>query len=121
MLLAFSAKPEELDILMLSLTFGNVEVQKYVSGSSDCLSFHLALVTRQPPCALYNGTISWRTEAKCGCSCLRNVVTLFHYIEKERAWRKANGRPAGFETLDVRKPIGESMWCITESNHTNIK
>jgi hypothetical protein len=31
MLLAFSAKPEELDILMLSLTFGNVEVQKYVA------------------------------------------------------------------------------------------
>lgn len=30
MLLAFSAKPEELDILMLSLTFGNVDVQRYV-------------------------------------------------------------------------------------------
>lgn len=30
MLLALSAKPEELDVLMLSLTFGNVEVQKYV-------------------------------------------------------------------------------------------
>jgi hypothetical protein len=45
--------------------------------------------------------------AKIECSCLRNVVTLFHYIEKERAWRKANGRPAGFETLDVRKPIGK--------------
>jgi len=30
MLLAFSAKSEELDILMLSLTFGNVEVKKYV-------------------------------------------------------------------------------------------
>ena len=30
MLLAFSAKAEELDVLMLSLTFGNVEVQKYV-------------------------------------------------------------------------------------------
>jgi len=43
MLLAFSAKPEELDILMLSLTFGNVDVQ----------------------------------------SCLRNVVTLFHYIGKK--------------------------------------
>lgn len=28
MLLAFSAGKEELDILMLSLTFGNVEVQK---------------------------------------------------------------------------------------------
>lgn len=30
MLLAFSAKADELDVLMLSLTFGNVEVQKYV-------------------------------------------------------------------------------------------
>jgi hypothetical protein len=46
MLLAFSAKPEELDILMLSLTFGNVEVQKYVSqfatfGSPPALApFH---------------------------------------------------------------------------------
>ncbi|OAK98951.1 nucleoside hydrolase [Phaeosphaeriaceae sp. SRC1lsM3a] len=65
MLLALSAKPEELDVLMLSLTFGNVEVQ----------------------------------------NCLRNVVTLFHHIEKERAWRKANGRREGFETLAVRKPI----------------
>lgn len=30
MLLAFSASPEELEVLMLSLTFGNVDVQKYV-------------------------------------------------------------------------------------------
>ncbi|KAA8625279.1 Nucleoside hydrolase [Pyrenophora tritici-repentis] len=65
MLLAFSAKSEELDVLMLSLTFGNVEVQ----------------------------------------NCLRNVVTLFHHIEKERAWRKENNRPEGFETLSARKPI----------------
>ncbi|KAG9205990.1 hypothetical protein G6514_006268 [Epicoccum nigrum] len=65
MLLAFSAKPEELDVLMLSLTFGNVDVQ----------------------------------------SCLRNVVTLFHYIGKERAWRESQGRSKGFETLDARKPI----------------
>ncbi|CAI9633500.1 unnamed protein product [Alternaria burnsii] len=65
MLLTFSAKSEELDILMLSLTFGNVEVK----------------------------------------NCLRNVVTLFHYIEKERAWRKEIGRPEGFETLNARKPI----------------
>lgn len=33
MLLAFSAKKEELDVLMLSLTFGNVEVKKYVYSS----------------------------------------------------------------------------------------
>jgi hypothetical protein len=30
MMLAFAANPEELEILMVSLTFGNVEVQKYV-------------------------------------------------------------------------------------------
>jgi hypothetical protein len=40
-----------------------------------------------------------------GYSCLRNVVTLFHYIEKERAWRKENGRPEGFEALVGRKPL----------------
>jgi hypothetical protein len=40
---------------------------------------------------------------------LRNVVTLFHYIEKERAWRKENARPEGFETLSARKPIGMSL------------
>jgi hypothetical protein len=39
MLLAFSTKPEELDILMLSLTFGNVEVQKYVPGFSYYSSY----------------------------------------------------------------------------------
>ncbi|KAL5389364.1 hypothetical protein PMIN03_009451 [Paraphaeosphaeria minitans] len=65
LLLAFAAKPEELEVLMLSLTFGNVEVQ----------------------------------------NCLRNVVTLFHYIEKEKAWRRGNGRPEGFEGLAARKPI----------------
>lgn len=38
MLLAFSAKPEELDVLMISLTFGNVDVQKYVPGCIPCCS-----------------------------------------------------------------------------------
>lgn len=33
------------------------------------------------------------------------MVTLFHYIGKERAWRDGQGRPKGFETLDARKPI----------------
>ncbi|KAF2496149.1 nucleoside hydrolase [Lophium mytilinum] len=64
-LLAFSAKPEELEVLLLSLTFGNVEVQ----------------------------------------SCLQNVVTLFHYVEIEQAWRRENGKPEGFEALKACKPI----------------
>ncbi|PSN72809.1 nucleoside hydrolase [Corynespora cassiicola Philippines] len=65
MLLAFSAKPEELEILLLSITFGNVDVQ----------------------------------------NCLRNIVSMFHHIERERTWRKENGRDQGFEALAARKPI----------------
>jgi hypothetical protein len=29
MLLAFAAEPEELEVLLLSLTFGNVDVQRF--------------------------------------------------------------------------------------------
>jgi inosine-uridine nucleoside N-ribohydrolase len=29
MLLAFAAKPEELEVLLLSVTYGNVDVQRY--------------------------------------------------------------------------------------------
>jgi hypothetical protein len=113
MLLAFSARKEELDILALTLTFGNVEVGKYVLRLSVFLSF--------PAC----GSVLRLEEIRKGGeekrreelgrvrltdqhSCLRNVVTLFQHIEKERKWRKEHGRPAGFETLDVRKPVGES-------------
>jgi hypothetical protein len=46
MLLAFAAKPEELDILMLSLTFGNVEVQKYVPDVSDISLMQPVFVTQ---------------------------------------------------------------------------
>lgn len=65
MLLAFSALSEELEVLLVSVTYGNVEVQR----------------------------------------CIRNVVALFYQIEKEMAWREANGRPIGFETLRKTKPL----------------
>lgn len=38
-------------------------------------------------------------------SCLRNVISLFHIIEKEQAWRKEKGRPEGFDTLNAFRPI----------------
>jgi hypothetical protein len=38
-------------------------------------------------------------------SCLRNVVALFHVIEKEREWRKARGQLEGFEAMLSSKPI----------------
>ncbi|KAH8663022.1 Inosine/uridine-preferring nucleoside hydrolase domain-containing protein [Tricladium varicosporioides] len=65
MLLALAAKPEEIEILLLSVTYGNVEVQ----------------------------------------SCLKNVVALFHVIEKELEWRRARGQLEGFGTMLSSKPI----------------
>ena len=38
------------------------------------------------------------------CRCLRNVVALFHVLEKEMAWREANGK-ATYDSLRTYKPI----------------
>ncbi|EAU39021.1 hypothetical protein ATEG_00375 [Aspergillus terreus NIH2624] len=65
LLLALSAKAEEVEILLISLTFGNIEVR----------------------------------------SCLRNVISMFHIIEREMLWRRQQGRPEGFETLRACPPI----------------
>ncbi|KFA70435.1 hypothetical protein S40285_00575 [Stachybotrys chlorohalonatus IBT 40285] len=65
LLLALSASPEELDLAMISVTYGNVPLQ----------------------------------------SCLKNVVAMFHVLEKEMAWRKSTGRPEGFEVMKASKPI----------------
>lgn len=37
--------------------------------------------------------------------CLRNVVALFHVLEKENAWRRSSGKPEGFAALKTAKPI----------------
>ncbi|SPQ18844.1 c8b8f37f-1675-4733-b3ab-748eb41e318c [Thermothielavioides terrestris] len=64
LLLALSASPEELEVVMISVTYGNVPLQR----------------------------------------CLRNVVALFHVLEKEMAWREATGKPA-YGALNAYKPI----------------
>ncbi|OOG00940.1 hypothetical protein ASPCADRAFT_202781 [Aspergillus carbonarius ITEM 5010] len=64
-LLALSAKPEEVEILLISLTFGNIEVK----------------------------------------SCLRNVVSMFHILEREMQWRREQGRPEGYDTLRASPPV----------------
>ena len=65
MLLACSALPEELEVLLISVTYGNIDVQ----------------------------------------NCLRNVISLFYHIEKEIAWRQAQARHLGFDTLRKSKPL----------------
>ena len=64
-LLACSALPEEIELLLISVTYGNIDVQ----------------------------------------NCLRNVVSLFHHVKQEIAWRKANGRALGFEALLNSRPL----------------
>lgn len=65
LLLALSSSPEDLEVQLISITYGNVEVK----------------------------------------SCLRNVVSMFHVIEKEMRWRSQNGRPEGFEALKRCRPL----------------
>lgn len=48
-----------------------------------------------------DGALTRRQTARC----LRNVVALFHVLEKENAWRRSSGRPEGFEALRTAKPI----------------
>ncbi|KAI8629135.1 Inosine/uridine-preferring nucleoside hydrolase domain-containing protein [Xylariaceae sp. FL1651] len=65
MLLALASSPEELEVMMISVTYGNVPLE----------------------------------------SCLRNVVGLFKVLDHEMEWRKAQGKPLGFEGLRTFKPI----------------
>lgn len=45
------------------------------------------------------------TDRLTDASCLRNVVAMFHVLEKEMEWRKSTGRVEGFETMKKSKPI----------------
>ncbi|KAK0753945.1 Inosine/uridine-preferring nucleoside hydrolase domain-containing protein [Schizothecium vesticola] len=65
LLLALSAAPEDLEVVMISVTYGNVPLQ----------------------------------------SCLRNVVALFHVLEKEMLWRESTGKGKPFKALSAYKPI----------------
>lgn len=85
LLLALSASPEELEVAMISVTYGNVPLQRY--------DRHRVTNTR-PVNVVSQGC----------CRCLRNVVALFHVLEKEMAWRKATGKPT-YSSLGAYKPI----------------
>ncbi|KAI1094251.1 nucleoside hydrolase [Rostrohypoxylon terebratum] len=65
MLLALAAKAEDLEVVLISVTYGNVALE----------------------------------------ACLRNVVAMFHVLDNEMEWRKAQGKPLGFEALRTYKPI----------------
>ncbi|ODH43639.1 hypothetical protein ACO22_00983 [Paracoccidioides brasiliensis] len=64
LLLALSSRSDEIEVQLISLTFGNIDVR----------------------------------------SCLRNVASMFHTIEREMKWRRENGKPEGFDALKAYKP-----------------
>lgn len=65
MLLALASSPEEIELVMISVTYGNVPLK----------------------------------------SCLKNVVSMFHVLDKEVQWRKEQGKPEGFGALRAFKPL----------------
>ena len=83
MLLALAAKPNDMEIMLITVTYGNVDVQKS------------AFPCQEPRCSLH----------LILSSCLRNVVSMFHVIEQELQWRKSCGIPEGFEQLKRSKPL----------------
>ena len=57
-----------------------------------------------------NPTIPSRNRIRVHCysprlSCLRNVVALFHVLEKEMEWRKSKGLPEKFGNLRNFQPV----------------
>ncbi|CRK19271.1 hypothetical protein BN1708_012576 [Verticillium longisporum] len=87
MLLALSVNPDELEVAMISVTYGNVELQRSVAQE----------VGPQKTWEVF--------DADTMCSCLKNAVALFHVLEKELTWRKENGKAENFGTLKTHKPI----------------
>lgn len=65
LLLALAAPATELEVVLISVVEGNVDVR----------------------------------------ACLRNVVTIFHILDREIKWRKAQGLPTGFEGVTAYKPL----------------
>ncbi|KAI0485172.1 Inosine/uridine-preferring nucleoside hydrolase domain-containing protein [Xylariaceae sp. FL0804] len=65
MLLALAAPASELEVLLISVTYGNVPLD----------------------------------------ACLRNVVGLFHVLDRELEWRRQRGAPLGFEALRAYRPL----------------
>lgn len=51
--------------------------------------------------SLYDFALSLTDMHSCG----RNVLGMMQVIEQEMAWRKANGRPEGFEALRACRPL----------------
>lgn len=65
LLLALASSPEEVELALVSVTYGNVPLD----------------------------------------ACLRNAVAVFHVLHLEMEWRRAQGRPLGFENLRTHRPV----------------
>ncbi|OAX80268.1 hypothetical protein ACJ72_05401 [Emergomyces africanus] len=83
LLLALSSRSDEIEIQLISLTFGNIDVRRL---NADFIFAQMPL-------------------SPMGYSCLRNLVSMFHTIERELCWRREKGKLEGFDTLRACKPV----------------
>ncbi|KAI5284139.1 hypothetical protein KEM55_001196, partial [Ascosphaera atra] len=72
-------------------------------GIDDVLAILLALCASPEEVellliSLVNGNIPVRQA-------LENAVSMFHIIERERQWRREQGRPEGFDSMRTFKPV----------------
>lgn len=94
MLLAFASQPDEIEVLLLSVVFGNIDVESCVFSANAWLSTTSTLWEKE--------SLTPNVPRK---RCLRNVVSMFHVIDRELAWRRQHGRVEGFESLKAFRPL----------------
>ena len=83
-LLALSAKPEELQVLLFSVVLGNTSIEKYSQSMQPVKMLYLMIIH----------------------SCLRNLLSIFHQVEEESKWRVATGHFNPFsKSLMSTKPV----------------
>lgn len=80
---------------MISVTYGNVPQQRCVLNYDE---WDIKVPSQVSPLTLL-------TIFSGESSCLRNVVSLFHVLEKELDWRQSKARVGAYETMRAFKPI----------------
>ena len=108
-----------MEILLISLTFGNIDVQKYARSSAiySILALGEVLVAKPISLVVIIAHKSLRLSLHVDCSrkacvtiltddsCLRNTVSLFHILDEELEWRRKIGRQVGYEALRRHPPL----------------
>ncbi|KAI9728728.1 MAG: hypothetical protein M1828_002834 [Chrysothrix sp. TS-e1954] len=90
-------------LLLVNMGPGQFSMDEKKKGIDDVLALLLALASPTDEVELLLISVTYGNIHVRDC--LRNIISLFHTVEKERAWRRKHGRPIGFPMLDQARPI----------------